>query len=83
MTLHTIDRIIRDRARITPDRVALDERGRTWTYRELDARSDELAAGLGHGDRVSTLTGNSGEHVALMFACVSSAPFGFPVVPEV
>ena len=79
MTLHTIDRIIRDRARITPDRVALDERGRTWTYRELDARSDELAAGLGHGDRVSTLTGNSGEHVALMFACAKTGAILHPI----
>ncbi len=44
MNEHTIDKIIRDRARITPGRVAIDEGGRTWTYAELDARSDELAA---------------------------------------
>ena len=56
----TIDRIIRDRARLTPQRVAIEEAGRTWTYAELDARSDELARGLGRGERVSTLTGTSG-----------------------
>src|SRR5436309_8539490 len=69
MNEHTIDTIIRDRARITPNRVAIVEGARSWTYAELDARSDELAAGLSHGERVSTLTGNTGEHVALMFAC--------------
>ena len=79
MNEHTIDRIIRDRARITPDRIAIDEGGRTWTYAELDARSDELARGLSHGDRVSTLTGNSGEHVALMFACAKAGAILHPI----
>ncbi len=79
MNEHTIDRIIRDRARITPDRVAIVERHRSWTYAELDARSDELAAGLGHGLRVSTLTGNSGEHVALMFACAKAGAILHPI----
>ena len=40
MSNHTIDRLIRDRARITPGRVAILEPARTWTYAELDARSD-------------------------------------------
>ena len=60
----TIDRILRDRARITPGRLAIDYDGRELTYGELDARSDELAGGLAPGDRVATLTGNSPEHVA-------------------
>ncbi|MGH3001497.1 MAG: acyl-CoA synthetase [Gaiellaceae bacterium] len=75
----TIDRILRDRARITPARVAIDEAARTWTYAELDARSDELARGLSRGDRVSTLTGNSGEHVALMFACAKAGAILHPI----
>jgi len=79
MNEHTIDRIIRDRARITPDRIAIDERGRTWRYDELDARSDELARGLSPGERVSTLTGNSGEHVALMFACAKAGAILHPI----
>jgi fatty-acyl-CoA synthase len=79
MNDHTIDKIIRDRARITPERIAIDEDGRTWTYAELDARSDELARGLSHGDRVSTLTGNSGEHVALMFACAKAGAILHPI----
>ena len=50
-----------------------------WTYAELDARSDELARGLAPGDRVSTLTGNSGEHVALMFACAKAGAILHPI----
>ena len=75
----TIDRIIRDRARITPGRVAIEEGERHWTYRELDRRSDEIAACLGAGDRVSTLTGNSGEHVATMFACAKTGAILHPI----
>ena len=79
MNEHTIDKIIRDRARITPERIAIDEDGRTWTYAELDLRSDELARCLSRGDRVSTLTGNSGEHVALMFACAKAGAMLHPI----
>jgi fatty-acyl-CoA synthase len=79
MNQHTIDRIISDRARITPGRIAIEEGGRSWTYADLDARSDELARGLSHGDRVSTLTGNSGEHVALMFACAKAGAILHPI----
>jgi fatty-acyl-CoA synthase len=75
----TIDKIVRDRARITPVRIAVEEAGRTWTYAELDARSDELAGGLRRGERVSTLTGNSGEHVALMFACAKAGAILHPI----
>jgi fatty-acyl-CoA synthase len=71
--------MIRDRARITPQRVAIVERDRRWTYAELDARSDELASGLSRGARVSTLSGNSGEHVALMFACAKSGAILHPI----
>ena len=79
MSEQTIGRICRDSARITPERIAIDEAGRTWTYAELDARSDELAAALSHGERVSTLTGNSGEHVALMFACAKAGAILHPI----
>jgi len=79
MSQHTIDTIIRDRARITPQRVAIVERDRRWTYAQLDARSDELASGLAHGSRVSTLFGNSGEHVAVMFACAKAGAILHPI----
>jgi len=42
----TLDRWIRDRARLTPDRVAIDFEGREVTYGWLEERSDELARRL-------------------------------------
>jgi len=74
---HTIGRWIRDRARTTPERVAIDHLGRTVTYAWLDDASERLAGsffarGLVRGDRVATLTGNSPEHVAVFFACAKA-----------
>ena len=40
---HTIGRWLRDRARATPDRVAIDYLDRHVTYAELDAASDAFA----------------------------------------
>jgi fatty-acyl-CoA synthase len=78
-----LGRWIRDRARTTPERVAIEFGGRKVTYRELDDRSEALAAdllasGLERGDRVATLTGNSPEHVETLFACAKA---GFVLVP--
>jgi fatty-acyl-CoA synthase len=72
-----IGRLLRDRARTTPDRVAIDADGRLVTYADLDRRSEELAAaylacGLVRGDRVATLTASSPEHVAVFFACAKA-----------
>jgi fatty-acyl-CoA synthase len=83
VSLHTLGRWLRDSARRTPDRVAIDYLGREVTYGELDRRSDALAAdllerGLRRGDRVATLTGNSPEHVIVFFACAKA---GFMLVP--
>jgi fatty-acyl-CoA synthase len=87
---HTIGRWIRDRARTTPERVAIDHLGRTVTYEELDAASERLAGafrarGLARGDRVATLTGNSPEHVAVFFACAKAgliiAPLSWRLAP--
>jgi fatty-acyl-CoA synthase len=79
----TLDRWIRDRARTTPERVAIDFCGRELTYAELDERSERLAAGfedarLATGDRVATLTGNNPEHVVVFFACAKA---GLILVP--
>ena len=73
----TLDRWIRDRARTTPARVAIDFAGRLVTYAELDERSERLAAGfleagLRRGDRVATLTGSNPEHVVVFFACAKA-----------
>jgi fatty-acyl-CoA synthase len=71
---HTIGRWLDDRARNTPGRVAIDTSGVSITYAELHERSRRMAAALAargvvHPDRVATLTPNSAEHVALLFAC--------------
>ena len=83
MTVLTLDRWLRDRARTTPLRVAIDHDGRLTTYEELDARSERLAAGLlgaglERGDRLATLTQNSAEHVVVFFACAKA---GLTLVP--
>jgi fatty-acyl-CoA synthase len=76
---HTIDRWLRDRARITPDRVAIDFDGALVTYRELDERSDRLAAALTRGDRIATLYGNSAAHVVVFFACAKAGAILLPL----
>jgi fatty-acyl-CoA synthase len=75
----TIDRIVRDRGRNTPRRVAIEYGARRLTYAELDRRSDELAAALTHGERVATLTGNSPEHVVAFFACAKAGAILLPL----
>jgi fatty-acyl-CoA synthase len=79
MSLHTIDHWIRDRARRSPDRVAIIFGDERCTYAQLDARSEDLARGLTHGEVVSTLTGNSPDHVALMFACAKAGAILHPI----
>jgi fatty-acyl-CoA synthase len=79
----TLGRWLRDRARTTPGRVAIDERNVPTTYAELHTRSERLAAallrsGLSRGDRVATLTGTSAEHVVAFFACAKA---GLALVP--
>ena len=73
--LFTIDRILRDRARATPRRIAVDG----WTYADLDRRSDEIARCLERGSRVSTLTRNSPEHVAVLFGCAKAGAILHPI----
>ena len=78
-----VARWLADRARNTPQRVAIDYDGRLVTYAELAAGADAFAAafaesGLKRGDRVATLTGNSPEHVMVLFAC---AQLGLILLP--
>jgi fatty-acyl-CoA synthase len=75
----TLDRWIRDRARLTPDRVAIEEGDREITFGYLEARSDELAGSLRHGERIATLTGNTAEHVAVFFACAKAGAILTPI----
>jgi fatty-acyl-CoA synthase len=81
---HVIGRWIRDRARATPDRVAIDDDGRLVTYAQLDDASDWFVAaflerGLSRGDRVATLTGSTPEHVAVLYACAKTGLILLPL----
>lgn len=69
----TLGAVLRESARTWPGRVALVDGGRRWTYRELDAWADRVAAGLrglgvGDGDRVLVHLPNVAEFVPLCFA---------------
>ncbi|MFG3248708.1 (2,3-dihydroxybenzoyl)adenylate synthase [Streptomyces sp. NPDC048187] len=72
----TFGGMLRERAAAHPDRIALVDPAperRTWTYRELDARADRLAAGflargITKGDRVVVQLPNVGEFVEVVFA---------------
>ena len=89
--VHTLGSWIRDRARATPDRTAIDHDGSTMSYRELDERSEGLAAGLlgsglDRGELVATLTANNAEHVVVFFACAKAGlglvPFNWRLAPS-
>ena len=54
----TLGRWIRDRARTTPRRVAIDFVGAETTYAELDERSERLAAGFARRPASSAATGS-------------------------
>ncbi|MGC5222658.1 AMP-binding protein [Micromonospora sp. DT81.3] len=74
---HTIGRWLTDRAVASPDRIAIDDRGVTIGYRDLETRAHELAlalrrAGYGAGDRIATVSGNSIDHVVAFFACAKA-----------
>jgi len=69
----TFGSMLRERADAHPDRLALVAGAERWTYGELDARVDGLAAGLiGRGfvpgDRVVVQLGNEPAFVEIVFA---------------
>ena len=88
---HTLGRWLEDRQRNTPNRVAIDFAGAEITYGELAVRSARIAGalverGVVHGDRVATLTGNSPDHVATLFACarlgLALQPLNWRLAPD-
>lgn len=71
----TFGGMLRERAAAHPDRIAVVDpaAGSRWTYAELDARADRLAAGLlargiGKGDRVVVQLPNVAEFFEVVFA---------------
>ena len=86
----TIGRWLSDRARATPDRVAIRFLDGELTYATLERRAGRLAAGLAErglrrGDRLATLSGTSPDHVATFFACarlgVALQPISWRLAP--
>jgi fatty-acyl-CoA synthase len=86
----TIGRWLDDRARTTPDRVAIRFLDVELTYEALERRARRLAAGLAarglkRGDRLATLAGTSPDHVATFFACarlgVALQPISWRLAP--
>jgi amino acid adenylation domain-containing protein len=73
-------------ASATPDRVALTDSGVSLTYRELDARSDQLAHGLrargvAAGDRVGVCLERSAELVFTLLAVLKAGATYVPIDP--
>jgi len=71
--LQSLAHMIRKRAVEHPDRVAFISPARSWTYAELDAQSNRIAqglvaAGIGAGDCVASLTRHAGECILLLLA---------------
>ncbi len=69
----TIGDLLRVRARIQPNAVAIEDGDRTCTYAHFNARVNRLAnalasLGVGHGDRVAILSENRAEYMELAFA---------------
>jgi acyl-CoA synthetase (AMP-forming)/AMP-acid ligase II len=74
MTPPLVSDIVPHWAQRTPDRIALREASRDWTYRELNAAIEDAAArlaasGVRGGDRVMLVCENCAAAVALYFAC--------------
>jgi fatty-acyl-CoA synthase len=70
----TVGSLFRDRARLHPERVAIEEAGRTLTYGALEERVNRVAAvladfGVRRGDRVAILSENRAEYLELELAC--------------
>ncbi len=72
----TIGSLFRDRARLHPDRPAVEAAGRALTYGALDERVNgavEVLRGFGvtRGDRVAILSKNRTEYLELELACAT------------
>ncbi|MEV7595974.1 (2,3-dihydroxybenzoyl)adenylate synthase [Kitasatospora sp. NPDC089797] len=74
-TGENLDAMIRRHAATAPDRIAVTEGDRHWSYAELDARADRLAAGLlarglRKGDRIVLQLPNVAEFFEVFFGAL-------------
>ncbi len=70
----TVGSLFRERARLHPDRPAIQAGNRTLTYGQLDERVNRLVhvlrgSGVSRGDRVAVLSENRPEYLELELAC--------------
>ena len=77
------------RARLTPDAEAIVdiEQVRSWTYSELNKRSEAAASwlrkqGVNKGDRVALLAPNHICYFDLLFACMKLGSILFPLIGD-
>jgi acyl-CoA synthetase (AMP-forming)/AMP-acid ligase II len=82
-TASNLGRLLTHTARRIPDAPALVWRGRRWSFAELDARVDRLAAalrglGVGKGDRVLVHSRNSNAMFESMWACFKAGAVWVP-----
>jgi len=65
--------IIKKKAKLTPDRAAVEWEGKVWTFKELNEDVNRLAnsmdrIGIKRGQRISALSGNRVECAQIMYA---------------
>ncbi|MER5495546.1 amino acid adenylation domain-containing protein, partial [Streptomyces sp. NPDC002490] len=82
----TVPELFAARAARTPDAVAVAGDDGSWSYAELDARSDRVASwlaarGTGAGDRVGVVMERSAELVAVLLGVLKSGAAYVPVDP--
>lgn len=82
---NTVDGLVRDSARRTPERTAVRYRERSWSYARLDSAVSTAAArlrghhGLAPGDRVATFAHNSDAYLIAFLACARAGLVHVPV----
>src|ERR1700744_1980684 len=84
--LNTLPDLLRMRARLDPDRTFVSHPGRSFTFGEFAARTDELAGGLaelgvGAGDVVSVFLPNCLEFLEAWWAILKAGGGLGPVNP--
>ncbi|WP_242642663.1 type I polyketide synthase [Lentzea alba] len=75
---------MKDNARVHGDKVAYEDDSRAVTWRDLEARTARLAAGLGvgRGDRVAVLLGDGVPIVEALLAVTRAAAVGVLISPH-
>jgi len=69
----TVGDVLRTRAQVDPQRIAIEEGAQRWNYAQFNTRVNQLAAvlhadGVVRGDRVAILSENRHEYLELIFA---------------